>query len=728
MSTGLRWSIIGGLGLLLCTPLLVANSLFFPFITGKAFFFRTIVELVFACWLVLIAIDKNYRPRRSLLLWVVLGFMAVLAAAALFGINSYRSFWSNFERMEGLVTYFHLLALFLVASTVINTEKWWQWLFRLSVGVSVVVMYKGMCQLLGKCAITQGGVRLDATFGNATYLAVYMLIHFFITAWLLHQDWSKVWTRFVYIPLLGLQAFILYHTATRGAILGFLAGLIVAATVVAWRGRGRARKFSLAALALVVVLIGGVWFGRHSSFIQKSPVLSRFATISTTEVTTESRLTIWGMALQGFKERPILGWGPENFLQVFSKYYEPKLWRQEPWFDHSHNIYLDWLVHAGVLGLSGYLALFAITFYYLWRREKNYVVTALFSGLLVGYAINNFFVFDNLVSYILFFLLLAYCAHRYERGEQKLIPVTVSWPLPPAQNVTVGAVLVLLVFTLYQVVWRPYNVGHTLLLALQNNPNNSNDPRFTPEARLGYFKEVLAAETFGSAEAVNQLFGQAWSAAQSPNVQPQTKQEYINVAINAAKEQIAAQPDDVRTMYTLGSLFLGLNQPQEALKYFLGAEKLSPRKQTIIMDTALAYLATGDKATALATAKRGYELDTNFPSARLAYSLVLLKTGQTKQAEEIIGDLVLDERFINVYAEIGNYKKVLELWQQKVATDPNNPQLYISLAAAYFANGNNTASIRELNKAIQLSTDAQFKAEAQELIRRIQAGENPLAQ
>jgi O-antigen ligase/thioredoxin-like negative regulator of GroEL len=713
--------LIGGIGLLLLTPLIVTESLFFPFITGKAFYFRLISELLIALWLFLLVLDKSYRPHWRPLVWAMSGFMAVLVLATLFGINPVRSLWSNFERMEGLVTYLHLFGLFLVASSVLKSERAWQWLFRTSVAVSVIVALRGLCQLAGSCAISQGGVRLDAFFGNATYLAVYMLLHIFVVLWLARLDWQRVWTRWVYLPLLALQLIILYHTATRGAILGLLIGSVMAGVVMAWRGRGQLRRWSLILIAIVVLLAGGVWLGKDSRFVQSSPVLSRFAAISATETTTDSRLTIWQMTLRGAQERPILGWGPENFLQVFSKYYEPKLWRQEPWFDHSHNIYLDWLIHAGVLGLAGYLSLFGIAIWYLWRREKDYVVTALFTGLLSAYAINNFFVFDNLTSYILFFLLLAYIHHRYE-GSQVAVPQTkpVVWPLTPLQNTAAFVLVVALGATLYVVNWQPYRVAHQLLLALQ--------PNVTAAGRLDLFKSAIAANTFGTPEAVTQLFGQAWGVVQAPDASPQFKQEFADFTIKSAQAELVAMPDDIRTMYTLGSFFLGVNQPQEAIKYLTVAQERSPRKQTIIMDLAAAYFAAGDKAKALELAKSAYDLDSNFANARLTYGLLLFKAGQTKRAEEIVGDAKLDERFINAYAEVGDYKKVLALWQEKVAAEPDNVQARFSLAAAYFVTGNKAGAIKELTAAGEIATDPQIKANAAEIIRRINNGENPLAQ
>jgi len=84
------------------------------------------------------------------------------------------------------------------------------------------------------------------------------------------------------------------------------------------------------------------------------------------------RLLLWSSALKAFRERPVLGWGAENFDYGFDKYYNPQFYRggiNETWSDRAHNWFLDFLVMGGALGLAFYLAIF-----YMYRsgaREKR---------------------------------------------------------------------------------------------------------------------------------------------------------------------------------------------------------------------------------------------------------------------------------------------------------------------------------------------------------------------
>ena len=52
INTILRRIIIGSIFLVPFIPLIVAPSMFFPFITGKNFAFRILVEIMFAFWLI----------------------------------------------------------------------------------------------------------------------------------------------------------------------------------------------------------------------------------------------------------------------------------------------------------------------------------------------------------------------------------------------------------------------------------------------------------------------------------------------------------------------------------------------------------------------------------------------------------------------------------------------------------------------------------------------------
>ncbi|KKW30805.1 MAG: hypothetical protein UY74_C0031G0003 [Candidatus Kaiserbacteria bacterium GW2011_GWC2_52_8b] len=236
MEKTLRGIVLAGIFTLPFIILIVAQSMFFPFITGKNFTFRIIVEIITGAWLALALVYPKYRPRRSWILGVVAIFVLVMAIADAQGVYPFKSFWSNYERMDGWVTLIHVFAYLTVASSVINSEKIWRLLFQVTLGVSVFMGLYGFLQLTGHEALGQGGSaglssRIDATFGNPIYLAVYMLFHVFIATLLWLQMWharsagKRLWPSLAYGAIIVIDTLMLFFTGTRGTMLASFVGV-----------------------------------------------------------------------------------------------------------------------------------------------------------------------------------------------------------------------------------------------------------------------------------------------------------------------------------------------------------------------------------------------------------------------------------------------------------------------------------------------------------------------
>src|SRR6185437_7142376 len=150
-----RWVVLAALFVIPFLVLYVSNSLFFPFITGKGFAFRILVEAAAAAWVVLAFVEPKYRPKFSwtLALYGALVVWMFIADAA--SLSPLKAFWSNFERMDGWVTLIHLFVFFVVAGSVLSVDGLWRkwWLTFLS--ASALVSFYGVFQLLGWLQIHQ---------------------------------------------------------------------------------------------------------------------------------------------------------------------------------------------------------------------------------------------------------------------------------------------------------------------------------------------------------------------------------------------------------------------------------------------------------------------------------------------------------------------------------------------------------------------------------------------
>ena len=184
-------------------------------------------------------------------------------------------------------------------------------------------------------------------------------------------------------------------TLTRAAWLGLAAGVVVVVFLLqragAWRNPSRRTLLAgagLAALIAVVVVASG---GGDRVAVRFGELLHPG------RGSGASRLEIWRTALDAWRARPWLGWGPDTFGMVFSHYQTPSLWRNEWSFVpfHAHSIYLQALATRGVLGIASaavWLVALAATARSVWRRapEDRCTVAALL-GMLTALAVAGAF-------------------------------------------------------------------------------------------------------------------------------------------------------------------------------------------------------------------------------------------------------------------------------------------------------------------------------------------------
>ena len=750
LNRSLFFTTVGLLFAALFIPLIVTNSLFFPFITGKNFTFRIVVELAALSWVILMLRDKSYRPKFSWLSVSLVFFVGIVAVADMLGSNPVKSFLSNFERMEGWITLIHLLIFFLLMTAVFKTWANWQRFFQVSVGVSLIICIYGFLQLAGKAAIHQSVSRLDASFGNATYLAIYMLFHVFITLILLTRrikdkrdlkTWYKDWLVYVYVVAMILQSFVLFYTATRGSILGLVGGLILAAILVAITEREYKilRKISIGVLVVLAIVIGLFFLTKNTSFVRNNEVLGRIASISLSDGTTMSRFLIWGMAWKGVTQDPkhfVLGWGQESFNYIFNTYYNPKMYSQEQWFDRSHDIVFDWLTQAGILGLLSYLSIFGFTLYFLWRKSTfSRLEKSLITGLLAGYFFHNLFVFDNIVSYIMFFVILAYVnvfsttqeLEELEEKGKRSQPAELDSSLQYG-GMILAAIIFIVVF--YQYDYKPIAANRALIRALTQTQMPATTTGGSPSLvyvadNVNAFKEAISYNTIGLYETREQLMDIAAKAVSS-NSGNEVKSGLVNLTETEIKRQLNETPNDVR-YYVLGGVFYqNISDYKDAATLLTKAVDLSPTKQTVMFALGSNYFALNQLPEALATFKKAYELDTDFGEAKTLYGLVAFYDGQEDLTNSLLGPgPIMDPRFLSAYQQTKHYDLMIAYLEKDATNKPTDIQTQVNLAAGYMTVGSQTKAIAVLNKIKTLTTDQSILSQIDPLIKQIQAGKNP---
>ncbi len=693
----LRWIALGALFLIPLAPLVVANTFFFPFITGKAFYLRILIEVAFVAWAALSLLDKEYRPRFSWIGAATAGFVVWMFVADAFAPNAAKAFWSNFERMEGWVLLIHLLGFFFAASAVLRVEKKWRAWFLASLGASVVVCAYAFLQLGGVLAIHQGSTRIDATLGNSAYFAIYLLFSVFVALWLALTE-KHSWLRWSLIGLAVVEGTLIFFTETRGAVIGLILSLALAALLTALTAGKHVRRGAAFAFACIVILVGSVYLARNSDFVQNNHTLERITSISLAD--GQTRFTLWGMAFRGVLERPLTGWGQEGFNYVFNKYYEPSLYKQEQWFDRAHNAFIDWLAAGGIPAFLLYLSLFGSALVLLWQnsqlsRPERIALTA----ALVGYAIHNFFVFDNLYSYIYFFAILALIDSQVARPIERLERA----PEITAVNGTTYALPIATV-TIVALVWLVNVPGiraaHKLVAAL--TPVSAS-----PGANLAIFEDLVAHPAFAAQEIREQLVSFAASLVQTPQATDEEKQKAVALAIGEMQKQVDAYPQDARGRLQLSYIYRVAGDGVNALKEIQAAALLSPGKIGIWIEAGAIEWDMGNVKAAQAHFNTAYALGPQFPDLAVYAAAGTVAVGDIETADRILldtfGTTTVDSDILAVaYYRTRNWPRLVDIWKLRTAKPDAGVETWFGLAAAYYAAGDRANTIKTINAAVEL--------------------------
>ena len=437
------------------------------------------------------------------------------------------------------------------------------------------------------------------------------------------------------------------------------------------------------------------------------------------EFQTQGRYFVWPMAVKGLLEKPIFGWGQESFNFVFNKYYDPRMFGQEEWFDRTHDIVLDWLIAGGLVGFLAYVSMYVALFYYIWRKKSSLKLSekSILTGMMAAYIFHNIFVFDNLISYILFFSFLAYLhSISTDKNESSKIFFTKTFS-PEVINYVLSPIAIVLTISAV------YFVNVPAILANQTLIQAISPQKEGVEKNLALFNQVYSYKSFGSTEATEQLVtiaDQMTTASQLPET---IKTEFYNLAKAKIEEKVSQAPTDARYLVFAGSFFDRFAQSDDAIKYLNRALAESPKKQSIYFELGTAYMIKGDVTKMFELFKAAYELKPTSKESQIIYVIGGIYTKNIdilKQMSGVIDQNVIisDNRFLKAYADIGDYGSAIAILNARLAKDPKNMQYRLSLASAYATIGQKQKAIDIINSMI--ADDPTFKDQGNQYIKQVQ--------
>lgn len=411
--------------LLRCLKGAVVLIIFSPLVLGpfglsfseypKTIYFRTLTEVALILWLILLMADFKYAPRITLLTGAVLAFFAAQVVSSLAGFNFDRSFWGTLEAGRGLIMDLHYTALFLLLAGVFRTKQDWLFLLRIFVFVSFISTLAGFLQFAGVEEFYSADPfagRISGTLSNPVYFGSFLVISIFIGLYLVVAE-QRIGSRVIFGMLTLLNVIALVFTQTRGAFSGLVFGLFVAALLCLAFLLPHNQKLKINILMAGLACSAALLFlAINQQNLIDNPLFGRLYSVFDVR-SINDRLPAWEIALRAWRDRPILGWGPESFGFLYDKYFAARYYKIRPSYDvfyDAHNKILNLAAENGMAGVSLYAAIFMIVFAVLWKKKEKIGMVASFIliGLFAGYFVQDLFAFDTVSTNLAFFLLLGF--------------------------------------------------------------------------------------------------------------------------------------------------------------------------------------------------------------------------------------------------------------------------------------------------------------------------------
>lgn len=725
--------IFWGSCLILFLPIFVYRDVHYPYIFSKMVFFNILVEIIFTSWMCLMIYHKKYRPswKNSLIIFSTI-FVVILLFSTLTGVDLQRSFWSIQERMTGVFNLLHLWLWFLILSSTLKEKKHWFNLIWVSLVCSLLVGLYGLAQKFNLWfAIKDDVSQLSSTLGNPIYLSVYAMINLFLGIFFifLQDGWRKKIAIFFSV----FNFIIMLWGASRGVFLAFGLSILLFIIFLLFKIRQKRIKYIFGALLLIIIIFFILLPTQaDKEWIKKMPtIIQRMAGW---QASSSERIDTWEIAWQGFIERPILGWGWENFNVVFNKYYLPYYLRYSflnTWFDHSHNQMMDFLVLTGILGTTAYLLFYGSAFFLIFKKIKenkklavktsksNHLAFIILTLMLVSYFFQNLTVFDTPAPLILLYFSLGLVyfvtSQNFLMGQSVKADEDKDKNIGKAQKLKNLSALILIpstifiIFVLYQFNIKPF-------LASAEAIEASRVIAVVPGEGVRLFKKSLERNTFINPEVRLLLIKKVMEERVLAN--NNVSKNDLDFLISETEKNVSEHPRDARYWLFLGQLYnvvasqdrVYLVKAEKALEK---AKELSPNRQQVYYVLSQNKFLQGNYEEAINLAKRAVDLDPEVGESHKNLGLIYLQVQNLKdglkEIEEASKTIDPYVDFANAlyisssYFRVGEVKKAVFIAELTRDRNPNNFQAFIHLAFLYKEIGDKVGAINAAQKAMELN-------------------------
>ncbi|MBI2054321.1 MAG: O-antigen ligase family protein, partial [Candidatus Staskawiczbacteria bacterium] len=497
--------------------------------------------------------------------FILSAFSFSLVLATVFSEDMRFSFFGSPGRAGGLLNYLFLF-VFAVLLAVFAREKDWKTMFKCLLGTGLIISLLAFVQYSGflkNIFISSESGRVPSFLGNATFLAIYMLFLSFLSFTLFLEEKIKK-IKIIYLALFLIFIFTILITGSRATYLGILIGFVYffffyPHTITKF-GVGVNSKLKLlkiiAASLLILAVVVVVLFNLFPQISEQNKLLklvsSRLSVERIIKDLTGTRLVAWQITSEAIKEKPLLGFGPENFYMGFEKYYDPVPFnRQRPWWDRAHNIILETAATSGIISALLYIAFWLALLWRLGKFKKEKVHTEYaylahgLQAMFIGYLTALFFNFDSFLTYLISFFFIGYSFYLLSNRTQ-----TEKIIISPIKNNLLGkkpavaflAISIIIFFWFYNI--KPFYA------ALQIDYAKNLTEIGKCEKSLSIMEDIREESSILKSYAGLRYSDFLKTCA---NLSPEKETEYAAKGMESLKVSSAFQPKFTRTWLFMGS-------------------------------------------------------------------------------------------------------------------------------------------------------------------------------
>jgi O-Antigen ligase len=777
----IHWFYLAAFFLIAVLPLIAIPPLLHPASWAKTILFRIIIS----CTLLVILYQaffsdkkiiekfifylKDKRAKVRSALWILIAFGAVYILSTIFSLEPHFSFWGNPARGIGAITIVLLIIYSLLIFLVLREKNWQKfWIINISIGILVSLVALIQKFRILPNIINPGTYQPFSTIGSATMLGIYLMLLIFVALSLGLKQFNK--KSFFYFGSIVFFVAGLLSAASRSPILGFAIGVLFFLFFYP-KSANRPKKIiylKITALALIVIsVVGAFWLKAEPKIAKKleeTPIvgtafyriwdtvgpLLNVKEITFEKIVSQGRYSGWQVLWPALKDRPILGYGPDNISIAFDKYYDPSIkgitsqltGEGSGWWDKAHDILLEFGITIGIPGLMLYLLIFIVLFLKLQRAKKeskDHSKKILILGIqaaFISYFTAVLFNFDSFSTYLIIFSLIAYSLFLIKKEPEEN-----NSSRKPEAKLYKYVIFTIAIFVLVWFSW--VNINALLInkklndadFLLKNNTNNCKkifpalDTVVTEHSFIDNYVRLKYIDLIASC--IDKF--------------PENELEFSKKAVSLLEEAKKLRPYYTRS-WIYSAVFLdrtiesdqSLTDSQkndlanQALENLDKAAELSPKRQDIFLTYVKTYLLIGEKEQASQKAEECIKIDSEIgdcywaraltliasdPAKNSAEALEQIKTaiskGYTKEAYLSISQLV--KMYSSLAQQTNNidyYKTLKELYIAKIQFDSTKFQDHASLAFVYRELGDYDNARKEAAIVLQLSPESKPSVDA----------------